>query len=436
MLLDFTFSNYKSVHEKITLSMERDTRLREDDIDATNVIKNEGGGDVLKSAVIYGPNAAGKTNIVKAMQFMKDFVINSVREGQAGDEIPVYPFAFVQKRQPASMFEIRFSQEGREYRYGFELTTEKVMGEWLYVDEKECFVRDENEFHLTNFSEGKDLQDKTRPNALFISVCAGFNGKISQQLIRYFNQLEILLTLKFHVETTFENTYIDRLIALVKVADTGVSRIKKDAIPEIIVEDNVSRLEKHLSSIQFPCIPDLKDQVQKALEAKYAKVFTEHIVDGEKYELPFDVTSAGTQRLIDLADLFFQAIDGNKTLFIDEFDARLHPLLARELIRYFHRESKQAQLILTTHDVTLLKGDVKRLGKRLFRRDQVWFTEKNHDQATRLYSLSEFKKEDGTPVRQDESYEKKYLEGRYGGVPVLEDFAELTRDLTGSAAEP
>jgi len=432
MLLDFTFANYKSVHEKITLSMERDTRLREDDIDATNVIKNENGTDVLKSAIIYGPNAGGKTNIVKAMKFMKDFVVNSSREGQASDKIPVFPFAFVRKHNPASMFEIRFLCEGQEYRYGFELTTEKVVGEWLYIDEEEYFHRDENEFYLTNFSEGEDLQTKTRPNALFISVCASFNGKVSQQVIRFFVQLKILLASEFDKETTIKEEYLDKLIGLVKVADVGISNIKKRVFSEKTIEELTSSFEKSLPPVIIQAFgtTNLKDHIQSFLDVTNTQIFTEHIVEGEKYELHFSVTSAGTQRMMDLAVLFFQAIDENKILVIDEFDARLHPLLSRELIRYFHMESKQAQLIMTTHDVTLLKGDVQRLGKRLFRRDQIWFTEKNHDQATWLYSLSEFKKEDGASVRQDESYEKKYLEGRYGGVPILDEFAELTRGLT------
>jgi len=292
-------------------------------------------------------------------------------------------------------------------------------------------------FHFTNFPEGEDLQKRTRSNALFISVCDSFDGKYSQQVTRFFNQLEVLLTLEFGEETTFKKEYLDRIITLAKVADVGISKIKRGGISEKQVEDLANSIEKFWppGTLQALGVTTPKEFAQNFYENMSHPIFTEHVVGNVTYELPFNVTSAGTQRLIDLAGLFFQTIDKNKILVIDEFDARLHPLLSRTLIRYFHRESKQAQLIMTTHDVTLMKGDAQRLGKRLFRRDQIWFTEKNHDQATQLYSLSEFKKEDGASVRQDESYEKKYLEGRYGGVPVLDEFAELTRGLTESTVE-
>ena len=435
MLLDFTFSNYKSVNEKVTLSMERIKKLREDDIDATNVIHDKK-SDVLKSAIIYGANASGKTNVVKAMSFMRDFVINSAREGQSGDDIPVFPFKFVQCDNPASMFEIRFRQGEREYRYGFELTTKKVVGEWLYIDEKEYFNRIENDFHLTDFPEGKSLQTKTRTNALFISVCANFNGDISKQVIGFFYQMRIVLVLESNEKPSFKNEYFDRLTALIRVADVGISGIIKKRVTEKQVEEFAIRNINGYSHYTSETKRDFLDMLRNYLESENDQIMTEHIVDDVVYELPLNVASAGTHRLIDLSVFCLEAIDENLIFIIDEFDARLHPLLSRELIRYFHKESKQAQLIMTTHDVTLMKSDSQRLGKPLFRRDQIWLLEKNHQQETRLYSLAEFKKDDGASERRDASYEKKYLEGRYGGIPILEDFSELTHALTDQADEP
>lgn len=413
MLLDFTFANYRSVKEKVTLSMERIKKLKEDDIDGHNVIPDKD-GQVLKSAVIFGANASGKSNVVHAIRVMRDFVIHSAREGQVGDAIPVDAFAFSGDTTGPTMFEIRFLVANDEFRYGFEATGENVTAEWLYVNEEEMFVREADRFDLSeNFGEGKDLAGRTRSNASFVSVCASFNGEYSKRIVTFFGGIEILSGLDFDIafRTTLRllrhEKFKRRIVDLLKFADTGIS----DVIQQQLTDESSEQ----------------KKRFRRANADNYRNTFfTVHSVHDNDYLLPLKEESAGTRRFFDFIGPILDAVDNDKTLIIDEFDARLHPLLSRELIRYFHKESKQAQLIITTHDSTLIKAPPQRLlGQRLFRRDQIWFTEKGHDQRTKLYSLSEFKRENGQGIRQDESYEKNYLDGRYGAVPILNEFRDL-----------
>ena len=198
MLIEFSVGNYRSFHKIVTLSMvAAKLRSKIKDLDENNVFQVDGQPDLLISAAIYGANANGKSNLVSAIHFMRKFVLDSPKETRATGAIPVENFRLstTTENQP-SYFEVVFITEGRRYRYGFQITPERVLAEWLFYvprsREAKLFERDLDKVVLgEHFKEGRDLIDLTRPNALFLSVVAQFNGEIAQAIVAWFRKLKI-----------------------------------------------------------------------------------------------------------------------------------------------------------------------------------------------------------------------------------------------------
>ena len=428
MLIDFTIENYRSIRERQTLSMERITRLHSEneplDTNVQELSTHE--LSLLKSVAIYGANASGKSNIIHAMRSMKELVVNSAKESQVGESIKgAEPFAFLSKtRNAPSIFEIRFVLNDTYYRYGYEATTERIEAEWLFKkfkdtkEESELFVRSDDIIEVSNaFKEGQGLEIRTRDNALFLSVCAQFSGEVSQKIIaEFFDGLVILkgipnlrvpeITLGM-LENRQSKTFI---MSLLNMAGTGIVDIKfdpwlsKKQINELL-ENMGDKLKGKEKQQAVELLPELVTSLNPP------KIQAIHKGEEGNIPLPFEVESEGTQKLFALAGPIFNAISRGQTIVIDEFDARLHPILAYRLIELFHELSTDgSQLIFTTHDTNLMKKD-------LFLRDQVWFTEKDNNQETKLYSLAEFK-----GVRQGSAYAKNYIQGRFGAIPFMSDF--------------
>lgn len=193
MLIEFTVGNFRSFKDRVTFSMvAANLKSQDKTVDENNTFEVNDKLRLLKSAAIYGANASGKSNLAKAMQFMRLLVVNSSKDSQADDPIPVELFRLsdTTMREP-SFFQIVFIQQDIQYRYGFEVTGERVTSEWLFAygttKEANLFQRDLDEIRLsaTKFKEGKGLEDKTRKNALFLSVVAQFNGNISRSLLAW-----------------------------------------------------------------------------------------------------------------------------------------------------------------------------------------------------------------------------------------------------------
>jgi len=412
MLIGFSVGNYKSFKETVTLSMVASSITEEDkELDENNVFQINDKLSLLKSAAIYGANASGKSNIVAAINFMKWFVLNSSKETQVSDAIDIEAFRLsTETEKEPSFFEIVFLLEDKTFRYGFDVNAREVVSEWLFQaddsQEKMLFERDFNNYILDDFSEGQGISDKTRSNALFLSVVAQFNGKISGKILLWFSKtLQLISGLQDtqYREETLEFFENDRhrhdIIEFIKKLDLGIADIQ---------------IKKYISQ---------KTAMFGIYEVGVKTVHRKYDADGKQAAIElFDIEtheSEGTNKLFALAGILLDTLRTGKILLIDELDARLHPLITRELICLFNSNETNphnAQLIFTTHDTNLLSS-------KSFRKDQIWFTEKDNKGATDLYSLVEYK------VGKDASFERDYIIGKYGAIPFIGNFKELIGEL-------
>jgi len=412
MLIGFSVGNYKSFKETVTLSMVASSITEEDkDLNENNVFPINDKLSLLKSAAIYGANASGKSNLVAAINFMKWFVLNSSKETQVSDAIDIEAFRLsTETEKEPSFFEIVFILEDKTFRYGFEVNAREVVSEWLFqaddTEEKMLFERDVDNYILDDFPEGQGISDKTRSNALFLSVVAQFNGKISGKILLWFSKnLQLISGLQdtqYRKETleSFENDrHRHDIIEFIKKLDLGIADIQ---------------IKKYISQ---------KTAMFGIYEVGVKTVHRKYDADGKQTAIElFDIEtheSEGTNKLFALAGLLLDTLRTGKILLIDELDARLHPLITRQLICLFNSNDTNphnAQLIFTTHDTNLLSS-------KTFRKDQIWFTEKDNMGATDLYSLVEYK------VGKNASFERDYMIGKYGAIPFIGNFKELIGEL-------
>ncbi|NEP44571.1 MAG: ATP-binding protein, partial [Okeania sp. SIO2H7] len=368
-------------------------------------------------SAVYGANASGKSNFVKAMGFMRWFVLNSSKETQVTDLIDVEEFRLsTETEDQPSFFEIVFILEERVYRYGFELDKKQVVSEWLFhvpkVKQSQIFNRNGNEIEMTKvFKEGHLIVDKTRKNALFLSVNAQFNGKISTKILRWFeSDLNVISGIHSDIykDLTIEyfeiSQYKNDILKLIKKLDLGID--------DIIIDRNPNFFD----DLDFSTIPT--DNIQ-TFHKKYdgkGNVVSQAILNFDRSE------SEGTKKLFAFAVPILDTLKNGEVLVIDELDARLHPLMTRTIINLFNSKETNphnAQLIFMTHDTNLLSNKV-------FRRDQIWFVEKNRQGASDLYSLVEFK------IENDASFETDYIKGKYGAIPFIGDLTQLFGKKNGS----
>jgi hypothetical protein len=327
-----------------------------------------------------------------------------------------------------SFFEALFLIEGVRYRYGFELSPEKVHTEWLYQSkasaEKPLFIRDGEAIEVSGgrFPEGKNLESKTRENALFLAVCDLFNGEISKKIMGWFSNGNTISGL------SHENY---RGITFQMLKDPACRPSMVEFLGKLDLGfDEVQVEELEFSPEELPENMPLALRLRLAAEMKGKKTFRFNTMHNQfspsrekvgKTVFNLDVQeSSGTRKVFDLLGPFFDTLMTGRVLVVDELDAKLHPLLTNALVGLFNAEETNphnAQLIFATHDTNLLSYGS-------FRRDQIYFTEKDKEGATELYSLIEYK-EEGATVRKDRSFEKDYVQGRYGAIPYLGDFSKL-----------
>ena len=419
MLLQFTVGNFKSFKEKATLSLEATT---DDWLDESNVAVI-GERRLVKSAAIYGANASGKSSFLQAMALFRDWVEKSSKDAQTGERIPVVPFRLHTETESApTFFEIVFLQKGVRYRYGFEATPDQIVSEWLFsqqdsIRETRIFTREDRQIDVSDaFKEGKGLEKRTRPNALFLSVVAQFNGETATDILSWMVQFRNVSSLedadymRYTANRLREKEYAPLIHELTKKADIGIERLQ--------------RLDLHVTDAVRLLPGGKPDEVRQGLLSGELSAFaikTFHMKYGPEQKVvapvEFDLKadeSAGTQRFVALTGPFLFTLRHGATLFVDELEARLHPLLTKALVSLFNSpaNTENAQLIFVTHDEGLL--DPKRI-----RRDQVWFVEKDGFGASSFYNLAEFK------VRKEAKFAKEYLLGQFGAVPHLGDFEEV-----------
>lgn len=421
MLIEFRFGNFKSFRDSVTLSMSAThTKSADKSVDENNLIVVNPQLSLLTSAAIYGANASGKSNLIAAFAFMKRMVLNSSRESQAEEPIDFNPFRLSTRTedQPGS-FEVVFIQKDIKYRYGFEVTQDRIISEWLYsyptARETRLFTREQDQIEANprSFKEGRGLESKTRSNALFLSVVAQFNGDIARVVRGWFQNIRFVSGLE---DTGYRSFTIDKYL---KDDQLHKEILKMICALDLDIQDIlIDKIDK--SDVKFPkeMPEELKSLVLKSsgevvsigtFHKKYNEL--DEAIGVERFNLDQD-ESQGTQKLFSLTGPILDVLKNGRVLLIDEMEARMHPLITDYIIRLFNSKAsnpKRAQLIFTTHETNLLD-------RALFRRDQIWFVEKNRMGASHLYSMVEFK------PRNDASFEKDYLRGRYGATPFLGDF--------------
>ena len=398
MLVNFTFKNFRSFRDEMTLSMEA-ASIQE----LSEAVVKSCDEELLPVAVMYGANSSGKSNVLKALKAMRDVLLNSVKLNPK-DKLDAEPFCLdlTSAEQPTS-FEIQFTLNGSKFRYGFDYTANEILAEWLYekrVGEREfeLFLRSGNEFKIskTRFAEGNGKQDATPSNRLFVSLVAQLNGKLSQSILDWFSSIE-------YISGMDGKEYAGKTLEMLFLNQQGATEIK-----QLFTETNLGFNELDI---------ELDDSV--AMKMKAESVHNLYDADGTMVGVRTFSTdkmeSEGTKKMIEIAGPLVDAIISGKILVVDELDAKLHPFLTRKIIGLFmDREINRngAQLIFATHDTNLLN-------LQYLRRDQIWFTEKDKTDSTELYSLVEFRDDAGNKVRNDRNIEKDYINGRYGAIPFM-----------------
>ncbi len=437
MLVEFNVGNFRSFKDVVTFSMlTAKLKSKNKALDERNVFLANDTLELLKSAAIYGANASGKSNLIQAMMFMRRFVLDSSRETQVTDSIKVdrYRLNTEMETQPA-YFEIIFYQDTTRYRYGFTLDEEKIHEEWLYhvpnKRESKLFLREGNDFEISSvFKEGRGLETKTRPNALFLSVVAQFNGKISQKILVWFRNLILVWGVDdasyrpiTHILMDGDGPLQQSIVAFIKHLDVGISDINVEMKPiseQKMLRDFVDAVQESLPENlknRFTFTPEMEQNVL-TLHKKYDET-NQHISNIE-----FNLNaheSEGTKKAFYLSGLILLALQTGRVFIIDELDVSLHPLITVAFITLFNAQAtnpRNAQLIFTTHDTNLLSH-------QYFRRDQIWFTEKDKYGATDLYSLAEYKEPFASERGNDASFEKDYIAGKYGAIPFIGNLENL-----------
>ncbi len=416
MLLEFSVANFRSLRDRQTFSMTRDTG---NELLETNTFQTYGVNkfDLLRSAAIYGPNAGGKSNFLLALQSMKKIVLGSASSLQRGDKLPVTPFRLSPlERQTPSEFEVTFIVDNVRYQYGFTATVNRIHEEWLLAYPKgrpqrwlgrEWNVKTEKydwELGFNLIGEKQLWQKSTRENALFLSTAVQLNSEQLQPIFDWFDTTLRLANIAGwspgFSASLCEDKEKSQVMDFLHAADLDIE--------DIVVETKPFDVQS---------LPgDMPEFMKKALikevgGKKIVDIKTIHKdSEGNKITFDFEDESDGTQKLFAFAGPWIDSLTNGYVLFIDELHDNLHPRLVQFLVQLFHSKEtnpKNAQLIFTTHETSILNQEV-------FRRDQIWFCEKDKNQASSVYPLTDF-----SPRKGRENLELAYLSGRYGAMPYI-----------------
>jgi AAA15 family ATPase/GTPase len=425
VLAEFRVKNFKSIRDEQTLSMVASS---DKSLEETHTLKPDGISQrLLKSAAIYGPNAGGKSNLLQALGFMKTKIVGRsfFYEYMENDRDGACPFFRLDRnsKDTPSEFEVTYIENGARYQYSFALLRERVVEERLLVYKadkpQEWFHRtvdaqtDTDVYKFSAYFKGQKTvwQKSTRKEALFLSVAANLNSEQLRSVYDWFWSLSIIADLRFflnlgEISASLKDARIKRdVMTLLSAADIGIA----DVISRTEIE-KVQIRQKDTKELQI-----LEQELQRP-------VFVHRNNEGAGEEFELQEESRGTQRLFLLTFYLLRILKKGGVLVLDELDASLHPALARFVVGLFNSANNKngAQLIFSTHNAGLL--DIK----EIFRRDQIWFVEKDKTQATVLYPLTDFN------PRKDAAVESGYLSGRYGAIPFLTDF--MPKDADGDGA--
>ena len=421
MLLNFAVTNYRSIKERQVFSMLAVDGLPHKE----SLIHSKDGISILPVALLFGANASGKSNILRAFGTMRQMVLNSVRLNP-DDTLDEYePFLLDEEsRNNNTEFEAEFTIRGEGgieqlYRYGFAFSESLITEEWLYRHEKsneiELFYRDRNKVQVNEmtFPEGKGKEDTLNSNRLFLSLIAQLNGTQSKEIISWFDSEKFVTASQieeYRIVTSSLLKYkknlivLDDIVEFIDMALTFLSNIDM-GITKLSIKEDSAALTK-----------DISDELKK-VHPKVGELESTHnrynrqgeIIGQEVFSIEHN-ESEGTQKITELLGVIFITLWAGSLLVIDELDAKLHPLLTRAIIQLFTNpkiNQHGAQLVFTTHDTNQLHLDY-------VRRDEIWFAEKSPVEATELYSHIEFKDFDPSM-----DITEQYVNGRYGAIPRI-----------------
>ncbi|HYW06040.1 MAG TPA: ATP-binding protein [Longimicrobium sp.] len=415
MLIRFRVENFRSIREEQELSMVASALTEHPE----TLVPAGSGVRLLRAAAVYGPNASGKSSLFHALSFMREAVADSHRSWSPYGGVPRTPFALDRSSQTEpSLFAVDVLIGGVRYEYGFTADSTRVHEEWLYAyprgRKQEWFTRDasrdvEFAFSRSLPGENRAISALTRPNSLFLSAAAQNNHEQLLRVYRWFAQN--LWIVDDSTRSYFENYAVEwcrsepgrqSLLASLVSADLGVTDIE-------FVESGLVPETQEVFGL--PSGPRAVDPTNLFFQPPRVRLWHSGGGSGPSVALPFEQESRGTRTLFGLLGILAWCLKSGGTLVVDELDQSLHSHLARQIVTWFTSpvaNPQAAQLLFNTHDTNLLSED-------LLRRDQVWFTEKTFDGATRLFPLTDFQ------ARKNENLERGYLQGRYGALPSLSD---------------
>lgn len=426
MLIEFRVENHRSIRDERALTMSAGRVGAPDDPRPREVLGHK--TRVLPVAALYGANASGKSNLLAALDFMRQAVVHSHRLWSPDEGIPRSPFAWGDKTSEPSLFEVTIWQKGTRYQYGFVADDERFLEEWLYAwptgRKQSWFEREGDVFNFGEHLRGENrmVEQVTRPNALFVSVAAQHRHEQLAEIYRWFHAMRTVT-----VNRRRHGMLDDRLLErwLQKPFD-GESTVEQLSLfgDEILVDDRLESVRDLLRAADVG-ITDIKledrDDGPSARSERRgrSRIMVRHQSTADNAWLPLREESQGTQTLFRMAPFLLYALQNGSLLLIDELEASLHPLLALQVVRQFNdprANPRNAQLLFTTHDTNLLGTE---LGEPALRRDQIWLTEKDEEGATCVYPLTDYK------PRKAENLERGYLQGRYGAIPFLGPLARV-----------
>jgi AAA15 family ATPase/GTPase len=424
MIEEFSFGNFWSFKDIQTLNLTAaKIKSKNSQLDNLNIFPLNKDTSLLKAKAIYGANASGKSNIIKALVAYIRIIKDSVKEEKILSLIDSFQLSTETENKP-TFFQLVFRIGKTRYRYGFEADEKSIKSEWLFSTpnkrEQPLFIRDKNEIveiNQTHFEEGemyqKLFENSKDPiftdTSLFLTHLAstGF-GKLSKSIIKTISSVSIINGLGHRGmygiagDSLSDSVKKKFILDFLKKADIGIDELDtKEITNENLLDNSEDEIKEDFK----------KGKIIVSSRTKY----NEELKSEGKSEFSFGMQeSEGTKKMFELSPFIYRSLKEGTPLIIDEFDSRFHPLLTKKIVELYNSiENKKAQLIFTTHDTNLLSSN-------LLRRDQIDFVEKDKYGASHLYTLVEIK-----GVRNDASFEKDYIQGKYGAIPFLGDFTNL-----------
>ncbi|MBL4883092.1 MAG: ATP/GTP-binding protein [Planctomycetaceae bacterium] len=433
MLINFTVENFRSFGAEQTLNLVANKSDKAHPGHSAPIADTD--QKVLRTALIYGANASGKSNLVKAMDFARDMILTGVPPNR---KISREQFRFAENRDQPSGFEFRFQVENQIFVYGFTVTSEEVLEEWLSATNEKgkeigVFDRTGKEISfgdLNKVGESGDFsldvlkaleQLGTRQNQLLLNKIVDLDsdrrGELLGKVVWWFDDCLSIIEPESRFSRLLErldedSDFCDFVSEFLSSVSTGITSLRidqtpidSDKLPKEMINDLQSEDVVSISLSSSMSLSIDPDDSTKVIRRNLAST---HSVDGTDYSLPFREESDGTQQLLHLLPALYYLKNQKRVFVIDEIDRSLHPLLSHAFLKFFLEScpGSEQQLIMTTHEAHLLDTD-------LLRRDEIWFTEKDDSQQTHLHSLSDMS------VRKDLRLEKGYLQGRFGGIPFI-----------------